>query len=352
MPKVDFASPGLLLLALAVPPLVWWWLRRRRPALRFPSAGLLSTLPAGRARAARLGGALFRGTALCLGVVALAGPRTPDLHTRIDTEGVALFMALDVSGSMAERDFDWHGEPASRLEAAKNVFRLFVEGGPAPGEEGRTFEGRPTDLVGLVTFATRPETVCPLTLSHTVVLKMLDAEEPRSVPGESETNLSDAVAVALERLEHAGRRRKVLVLLTDGEHNVVAPPSGWTPRQAAAVAAGLGVPVYAIDAGGSGADAAPRASDAAATSTPAATREAAVRSLREIARVSGGRYFAAGDTDALLDACKKIDALEREPISSFQYRRYHDLSPWPGLAAFALWALALGTEVTVWRRVP
>jgi Ca-activated chloride channel homolog len=352
VPKVDFAFPGLLLLALAVPPLVWWWLRRRRPALRFPAASLLVSLPAGRARKARLGGATMRGTALLMIVAAMAGPRTPDLRTRIDTEGIAIFMAVDVSGSMAERDFNWHGEPVSRLEAAKNVFRLFVEGGPAPGSEARTFEGRPTDLIGLVTFATRPETICPLTLSHSVLLKLLDEEQPRSVPGESETNLSDALAVGLQRLESAGNRRKVLVLLTDGEHNVIAPPSNWTPRQAAAVAAGLGVPIYTIDAGGSGTtteDARP--SDTVA-STTAATREAAIASLKEIARVSGGRYFVAGDSDALLDACKKIDSMERAPITSFQYRRYHDLSALPGLAGFLLWATAMGLEVTLWRRLP
>jgi Ca-activated chloride channel family protein len=337
VPKVDFSSPGLLLLALAVPPLVWWWLRQCRPALRYPAAALLVALPSGRARVARVGGAALRGVALFLVVVALAGPRTPDLRTRIDTEGVAIFMAVDVSGSMAERDFDWYGEPVSRLEAVKNVFRLFVEGGPAPGGEGGTFEGRPTDLVGLVTFATRPENVCPLTLSHSVLLKLLDAEQPRSVPGESETNLSDALAVGLRRLENSGTPRKVLVILTDGEHNVVSPPSGWTPWQSAAVAAGLGTPIYAVDAG---------------TSTPAATRAAAVASLKEIARVSGGRYFAAGDTAALLEACKKIDALERAPIASFRYRRYHDLAPVPGLAAFLLWMLALALEVTLWRRVP
>jgi Ca-activated chloride channel family protein len=352
VPKVDFASPAWLLLALAVPPLVAWWLKRRRTALRYPGADLLAGLPRGRARAARIGGALFRGVALLGVVLALAGPRTPDLRTRIDTEGVAIFIAVDVSGSMAERDFDWHGEPVSRLEAVKNVFRLFVDGGPAPGSDGRSFDGRPTDLIGLVTFATRPENVCPLTLSHSVLLKLLDAEPPRSVPGESETNLSDAVAIGLQRLENAGQRRKVLLLLTDGEHNVVTPPSGWTPRQSAAVAAGLGIPIYTIDAGGHPPGVDEARTGAATSVSPEATRQAAVASLKELARVSGGRYFAASDTDALLDACATIDTLERAPIRSFQYRRYHDLARWPGLAAFALWGLALALEVTIWRRVP
>jgi Ca-activated chloride channel family protein len=352
VPKVDFASPALLLLALGVPPIVWWWLRRHRPALSFPGAGLLAALPAGRARIARGGGAALRGLSLLLTVIALAGPRTPDLRTRIDTEGIAIFIAVDVSGSMAERDFDWRHLPISRLDAAKNVFHLFVEGGAAPGEDGRNFEGRPTDLIGLVAFAHRPEDICPLTLSHSVVLKLLDAEQPRSLPNESETNLSDAIAVGLQRLEHTDSKRKILILLTDGEHNVVNPPSGWTPRQAAAVAAGLRIPIYTVDAGGSGISPDEQHPGDGTTSTSPATRAAAVLSLKEIARVSGGRYFVAGNTDALLDACKSIDLLERTPITSFQYRRYHDLASWPAVSAFLLWAIALVLEVTVWRRVP
>ena len=187
--------------------------------------------------------------------VALAGPRTPDLRTRIEVEGVAVMMLVDVSGSMSTHDFAWQGQPISRLDAVKRVFRLFVAGGAEPdatpdGDDAHLFQGRPTDSIGLVVFATRPKTACPLTLSHSVLLRLLDDEQPRSVPGESETNLSDAVALGLYRLKSAGARRKVLVLLTDGEHNVPDPRSGWTPRQAAQIAASLDVPIYTIDAGG------------------------------------------------------------------------------------------------------
>src|SRR6185437_1225945 len=99
----------------------------------------------------------------------LSGPRWPDLRTRIETEGIAIVMLVDVSGSMAERDFDWRGEPVSRLEAVKKVFHLFVSGGEGTdttgdGTDVSNFQGRPTDQIGLVTFATRPETACPLTL--------------------------------------------------------------------------------------------------------------------------------------------------------------------------------------------
>src|SRR5205823_434473 len=99
-----------------------------------------------------------------------------------------------------------------------------------------------------IAFARFPETVAPLTLSHGALLSLLDAEEPRSVPEEADTNVGDALAWGVEKLRAAGDGRKVLVLLSDGEHNV--PPPALKPRQAAQLAANLGVPVYTIDAGG------------------------------------------------------------------------------------------------------
>ncbi len=357
----QFATPAYLWLMLLVPPLLWWWLRRRRSALRHPAVGALVYLPPGRARLARWGPTILRSLALLLLISALAGPRWPDLHTRIETEGIALVMLVDVSGSMAERDFDWRGEPISRIDAVKKVFHLFVAGGDGPdatgdGTDASNFQGRPTDQIGLVTFATRPETACPLTLSHSVLLRLLDAEQPRTIPGESETNISDAVAMGLLRLRSAGPRRQVLVLLSDGEHNVPQPQSGWTPRQAAQVANGLDIPIYTIDAGGSGASikepAATKEDGASRAASPGESRAQAVRTLEEMARITHGQYYQARDTKGLLNACRAIDALERTDLQSFQYRRYHEAYPWFGLAAFVLCAAGVGLERTIWRRIP
>ncbi len=356
----QFANPIFLWLILLAPPLWWWMLRRRRSALRHPGVGDLIALPTGRARRARWGPAVLRSLALLLLAVAAAGPRWPDLRTRIDTEGIAILMLVDVSGSMAERDFDWRGEPIARLEAVKKVFQLFVAGGDGPeatgdGADPSSFRGRPTDQIGLVTFATRPETTCPLTLSHSVLLRLLQAEQPRSIPGESETNISDAVAMGLQRLRSAGPHRKVLVLLSDGEHNVPQPQSGWTPRQAAQVANGLHVPIYSIDAGGSGAstkEPAAKQEGGDNAASPGEVRAKAVRTLEEMARIAHGQYFQARDTKGLLSACRAIDELERADLRSFQYRRYHEAYPWFALAAFALFGAALALERTIWRRIP
>jgi Ca-activated chloride channel family protein len=68
--------------------------------------------------------------------------------------------------------------------------------------------------------------------------------------------------------------------------------------------------------------------------------------------MTGGRSFTANDGGQLLEVCRQIDEMERQPILSPVYRRYHEYYPWLALAAVALAAAAFGLEQTVWRRLP
>ncbi len=252
---------------------------------------------------------------------------------------------VDVSKSMDKDDFEWQGRKVSRLDAVKRVVQLFVKGNPTDGlaaeMEAGAFAGRPNDLLGMITFAHRPETVCPLTLSHSVLLDMLDAEKVRTTPDEAETNLSDPVALALQRLREAGPRRKIIVLLTDGEHNVEPTASGWSPREAAQVAGSLGIPIYTLDAG-------------VPTNKGAKDDERgdAIQSLVDMARISQGTYHQTRDTETLIEAWHDIDRLERNPIQSYLYRRYYETYPWFGLASFVFYLLELLLAMTWWRRLP
>jgi Ca-activated chloride channel homolog len=338
-----FADPELLFALPLAALLAWWWLRRRRPALRYSDTRLLAGLPRGRAGRARWGGAVLRGLAVAALVVAAAGPRTPDLKTRIPAEGIAVVLALDVSGSMATPDFAWApaAEPILRLDTAKRAFRLFVAGGEGP--DGTHFDGRPADQVGLVTFAAVPLPACPLTLNHSVLLKVLDEQQPREGI-DAGTNIGDAIAEGILRLDAAGRRRKVLILLSDGEHNVTreGPNAPLTPFAAAQLH--LGIPVYTIDCGG-----VPKAD---ATAEEVKQREDGRRVLEGVAELTGGRAFAANSGADLRAVYLAIDALERRPVESFQYRRYHEYGPWTAVAGLGLLAAVQLLERTRWRRLP
>src|SRR5207244_5545941 len=82
------------------------------------------------------------------------------------------------------------------------------------------------------------------------------------------------------------------------------------------------------------------------------SREAAARTLRQLADGTGGEYFRADNTEALVGVYQAIDRKERTVTESFQYRRYHEGYPWLGLASFVFFVLVLGLEMTLWRRVP
>jgi Ca-activated chloride channel family protein len=350
---LQLTHPEYLFFGLALVPLLLWWLVQRRGSVRHPTTSRLANLPPGRSRLAFWGGTLLRLLSLLCLLAALAGPRWPDMRTRITTEGIAIVMVVDVSGSMATPDFQWKGTNVSRIEAVKKAFRLFVEGGEEG--DGPRLEGRPTDLIGLVAFGTWPDVVCPLTLSHSALLRLLDEQEARSFPGESQTNISDALAIALDRLRSAGPRRKVLILLSDGEHNVpidnrnrVDSEVDWTPRRIAQYAATLGVPIYCIDAGGTGMS----VTEAGVSTTPPELREQAFKTLQTVAEISGGRYFKADSTAGLFEVYRQIDRQEREPIESYQFRRYYEGYPWLALASFVLFVLVLALEMTIWRRIP
>jgi len=340
-----FTQPWFLLLLLLVPVVMRRWLRRPQPAMRYPDTHLLAALPAGRSQFVHYVSAGARGLALTALVIALAGPRVPDQQTRLPTEGIAIAMLVDVSGSMAEKDFDWEGEPIARIVAVRRAFELFVTGGDGP--EGEKLEGRSGDLISLTVFATRPDTICPLTLSHGVLVQELAKQEPRAIPGESETNIADAITEAVARLQKAGTKRKIIVLLSDGEHNVPNPRCERSPREAAHEFAGtLGISIYAIDAGSEmPSSLEPRAKDDGG-------RDAGLKTLREVARITGGECFPAHDTKSLIDVCRKIDRMERARIDSYQYRQYAEGYPWLGLTAFMMLLGVVGLEMTVWQKIP
>jgi Ca-activated chloride channel family protein len=338
---MQFAHPGYLWLLVLLPPLALWWLRgRRRAAVRHPaSAELRQALPRRGRWVEALSLGLRLGAAGLL-IVGLARPRWPDLETRIPARSTAIQMVLDVSGSMAEQDFTLAGQKVSRLHAARHAFRRFVQ-----GDEGR-LPGRFDDLIGLVTFAARSEDVCPPTLSHSVVLRMLDEATPVGTPPDSSTNIGDAMIEGLHLLQQAQPKNKLMIVLSDGEHNVpeTVVAGAQTPRQAAQLARALDVRVYTVFVGPTVSPAADR--------TAAESAELGKKSLQEVAQLTGGRFFHAQDAEGLLDVCREIDRLERTRVESFQYYRYHEAYPWVGLACLVLFLGCLALEGRRWLRVP
>src|SRR5256712_11539269 len=231
---LTFARPWLLLLLLAIPLLAY--LRGKRgpaAALTFSSTATLRAI--GKQSAARVGKllrALIFAT-LAIFVVALARPQLGKSLTQVEASGIDIMLVLDVSGSMLTKDFTIGGEPATRLDAIREVTRKFIE-------------GRPNDRIGIIAFAGRPYVVSPMTLDHDWLLQNL--ERVRIGLVEDGTAIGSAIASGANRLKEREAKSKILVLLTDGDNNA----GKVKPVDAAEAAATLGIKIYTIGAGSRG----------------------------------------------------------------------------------------------------
>jgi len=295
--NIEFAYPWALALLPVIPVILWLIHRQPKPTIAWPGAAELTDLADRHSTSFKNG---LISAALLTGILALAGPRWPLPGDPLDDAGVAIMLVVDVSGSMAEPDFEWNDQKLTRLEAVKRALTEFIQ-------------RRPQDRIGLVLFAKVPETACPLTRDHEAVTKTLQATQPRGIPTESETNLGDAVAWGLVRLQsEAGR--KLIVVLSDGEHNVGAP--ALTPRQSGQLAAAATIPVYTIF-----------------TAPPTGEGRTGLESLSSM---TGGQSFAAADANALTRAQDDVDRLARQTSPDFRRRRYTESYPWLALSACGL----------------
>jgi Ca-activated chloride channel homolog len=173
--------------------------------------------------------------------------------------------------------------PPDRLTAAKQAARAFVAGLPGPFN------------VGVVGFAGTASVFVPPTTDRDTVAAGIDRLAEGSA-GEAGTAIGDAIGASLGSLADGAPAR--VVILSDG-----ANTSGQDPAQAAAAAAQRGVPVDSISFGTAG--------GTIGGDGPGAGQAVPVdgSSLRSVAEVTGGSYFAAGDAAELRDAYSDIGSV-------------------------------------------
>lgn len=355
----------LSLIFLMLLPFLWITIRagRRRPAVRFSAVDALRPMRPTLAARTRFVLPLARTLAILCLIAALARPQSGgEYHD--SSEGIAIQMVLDVSGSMAEEDFMLEGRRVRRLDAVKRVFEDFVLGrGDLRGREG--------DLIGMTTFAMFAETRCPLTVDHGSLVDLLRATEipgwlqGRQVRQDEEagnTALGDAVALATDDLRRAGEqavagvpgaeaaKSRVMILLTDGKDNP-APIAGTEPPdpvEAAEVAARLGIKIYTIGAVGG----APALRQDAFSMLFQSRNEVDEPMLRKLAQTTGGRYFRATDVDSLVTIYDEIDRLERKKTGERTYEDDIRAASVAMSAGLALLMVELALASTRYRRTP
>jgi Ca-activated chloride channel family protein len=310
---IAFARPAALAL-VALPIAIAAWRRRASAALDVPS--LSAARPTAASRLAWIPGFLTA-IGLAAAAVALAGPRRPVRRPLPGPPGVAIAIALDVSGSMAAEDF----VPRNRLDVARTVVADFVR-------------GRPDDPIALLAFAGNARTVCPATEDHDALLALLaPLDGTKFADG---TAIGNAIATGVSRLKALPARSRVLVLVTDGANNA----GQIDPDTAAGIASAYGVRVHTVAVGKGG-----RVPITVTVRDPETGRTEKRRIeanlevdeplLRRIAQTTGGRFFRATDAATMRDIFGAIDALEKSPTPRRWQIGWQDLSRFPTLAAAA-----------------
>jgi Ca-activated chloride channel homolog len=327
---MDFQWPLALLSLLAVPVLVAVYVllqrRRRKQAVRHSSVALIkAAAPRRRAWRRHVPFALVLGALAALGV----GAARPQVSTEVPISQSAIILALDVSGSMCSTDV-----PPNRLTAAQAAVRDFVQTQDSGTSIGLVL------FSGFAQVAVAPTTDrAPLlraidglttgrgTTIGAAILKSVDAiaevdpavqpSDPGSASGVETPGAGAAPGPATPPRAPGNYAPEIVVLLTDG-----ANTTGIEPVPAAQIAAERGVRVYPIgfgtqnptamvctaqQAGGQGFGTYGGATPGGGA--PGRSRNfltADEPTLREVADVTGGEYFVAGDADKLQDVLSDL----------------------------------------------
>ena len=269
---------------------------------------------------------LLRTIALVMIIIAIARPRSSTKVDKIDTEGIDIVLAMDVSTSMLARDFT-----PDRISAAKDIAIEFIS-------------QRPSDRMGIVVFAGESYTQCPLTTDRATLINLMKEIETGLI--EDGTAIGNGLATAVARMQNSDAKSRVVILLTDGVNN-----SGEiTPQTAADIAKTYGIRVYTIGVGANGTAPYP-------VMTPWGVQmqnvevEIDENLLKNIAETTGGRYFRATDNTKLSEIYSEINKMEKARTTIDSFPIYKEL--FTGFALIALACLLLEVLISfILRRLP
>lgn len=326
-----FEYPKLLWL-LVVPALlvlhyIWLELAGRHPHLRVSTAVPWKLRGTSYMAVLRHIPFVLRTFALCMIVVAIARPRSSEKMEKVDTEGIDIVLAMDVSTSMLARDLT-----PDRLNASKDIAIEFIS-------------QRPSDRMGIVVFAGESFTQCPLTTDRATLINLMKEVQTDLI--EDGTAIGNGLATAVARMKDSDAKSRVIILLTDGVNN----RGEISPQMAAEIAKTYGVRVYTIGVGKEGMAPYP-------VMTPWGVEiqqvkvEIDEKLLSEIAESTGGRYFRATDNTKLAEIYSEINKMEKARTTVDSFPIYKELFGRYALLALLALLLELVLNWFVIRRLP
>ncbi len=326
-----FENPNLLWLLVVLVPMIAYYIYR---TMQGRAAITLSTTEGfdggGKSLNYYLRHILFvlRMAAVALVIFCLARPLSSEDHSKTNSEGIDIVLALDISSSMLARDFT-----PDRFRAAKDISSKFII-------------DRPTDRIGLVIFAGEAFTQVPITTDHLSLVNMLSAVEMGVI--DDGTAIGNGLATAVNRLKESDAPSRVVVLLTDGVNN-----SGQIdPVSAAAIAKEFGIRVYTIGVGSEGTALTPALDEWGNLVLQRAKVEIDEELLTDIAQQTGGQYYRATDNTKLAEIYAEINQLEKAKVEVESFTKYDQLYKPYLLAALLLLVVEMLMRYCYFRQLP
>ncbi|MCE5251816.1 VWA domain-containing protein [bacterium] len=322
-----FAQPLWLFLLIVPLYTLFSYFRKKgrgEATILFSDVGVFDTIGTGAGTFKRLFSLFIAHAALIVLIFAMARPQSgTTFHTRT-ARGIDIILAMDISSSMAAMDFD----PLTRFEASKKVVNEFIE-------------NRMSDRIGIVVFSAQSFTLCPLTLDYDMLREFLDrAWESRIEDG---TAIGSAIATSVNRLRTSDAKSKIIILLTDGMNN----RGNIDPLTAARLAETMKIKIYAIGVGTEGKALFKMNGRPYWTET-----HIDEESLREVAKITGGKYYRAKNERELQGIYAEINKLETTKIDYKEWVEYDERYAGLLKAGFILLLLSFLLDRTILRRLP
>lgn len=224
-------------------------------------------------------------------ITALASPVLIDRSNPLNRQGIDIVLSIDSSGSMRASGLSEQRE--TRFETVQRVVRNFIS-------------KRLNDNVGIVLFGDYAFIASPVTYEKEVVSQMVSYLQT-GMAGDN-TAIGEGIEQAIRALSFSKAKTKVIVLLSDGEHN-----SGRiSPKDAVTLAQERGIKIYTIAVGDD--------------FNPAL--------LQEIAKQTDGKSYAAKNEDELSEVYEDINKMESSKIKSQQFLKKEYLYQYVLLLAF------------------
>jgi len=222
---------------------------------------------------------------IALIIIALARPQRSLVESDASNEGIDIMLAMDISKSMDNKDM-----PPSRLSVAKNVAKEFIK-------------GRLQDRIGLVIFSGEPYSLCPSTTDYEMLNEYIE-DISSNIITVSGTAVGNALGMCINRLRDIESMSKVAILISDGDNTA----GNLDPVTSAQLAKAFGIRVYTVAVG----------------SNNNTTDRVDEGTLREIAKISEGKFFRATDAHSLENIFKEINRLEKVETKQNDHRNVKD----------------------------